>query len=129
MDLFQMLHDQIINLVIICLTGLVGYLGKQIGDYFKKKGILSALESHKELVKLAVTGVEQAYAHLHGKEKLNMAKIEIIKLANARGIKISEKDLDIVIEAVVKEMNDAVKAVEAPAQVEAPVASVEENNK
>jgi N-acetylmuramoyl-L-alanine amidase len=115
----EMLHEQIINLVIVLLTGLVGYLGKQIGEYFKKKGIVSQLESHKELVKLAVTGVEQAYAHLHGKEKLNMAKIEIIKLANARGIKISEKELDIVIEAVVKEMNDAVKAVSEKAPVEA----------
>jgi ribosomal protein L20A (L18A) len=49
---------------------------------------LLQLESHKELVKIVVAGVEQVYAHLHGKEKLNMAKIEIIKLANSKGIKV-----------------------------------------
>lgn len=117
----EMLHEQIINLVIILLTGLIGYVGTQIGNYFKKKGIITQLESHKELVKMVVNGVEQAYAHLHGKEKLNMAKIELIKIANAKGIKISEKELDIIIEAVVKEMNDLVKK-----ETETPV-SVEEN--
>jgi hypothetical protein len=40
---------------------------------------------------------------------LNVAKIEFIKLAKEKGLKVSEKELDIVIEAVVKEMNDAVK--------------------
>jgi hypothetical protein len=107
----EMLHEQIINLAIVLLTGLVGYIGKQLGEYFKKKGIIAQIESHKELAKLVVTGVEQAYAHLHGKEKLNMAKIELIKLANSKGLKINEKDLDIIIESVVKEMNDVKKEI------------------
>lgn len=118
----EALHEQIINLVIILLTGLVGFIGKHLADYFKKKGIVAQIESHKELAKLVVAGVEQAYTHLHGKEKLNMAKIELIKLANAKGLKVSEKELDIIIEAVVKEMNDVVKTIEAPV-------SVQENNK
>lgn len=100
------LQEQIINLIVILLTGLLSYVGKHVADYFKKKGIVAQLESHKEIVQLAVTGVEQAYKHLHGAEKLNMAKIETVKLANSKGIKISEEELDILIEAVVKEMND-----------------------
>jgi LL-H family phage holin len=102
----EMLHEQILNLAIVLLTGLVGYIGRHLAEYFKKKGIVAQIESHKELAKIAVAGVEQAYAHLHGKEKLNMAKIELIKLANSKGLKVNEKDLDIVVEAVVKEMND-----------------------
>jgi hypothetical protein len=103
------LHEAILNLAIILLTGLVGYVAKHATSYFKKKGLVSQIESHKQLARLVVGGVEQAYSQLHGKEKLNVAKIEFIKLAQAKGIKVSEKELDIVIEAVVKEMNDTIK--------------------
>lgn len=107
----ESLHAEILNLALILLTGLVGYVAKHVASYFKKKGILSQIESHKELAKLVVAGVEQAYTQLHGKEKLNVAKIELIKLANSKGLKVSEKELDIIIEAVVKEMNDSIKEV------------------
>jgi hypothetical protein len=107
--MMEMLHEQLVNLAIVFLTGFIGWVAKSATNYLKKKGLISQLESHKQLVSLVVNGVEQAYTHLHGKEKLNMAKIEIIKLANSKGIKISENDLDMLIESAVKEMNSVVK--------------------
>jgi ABC-type antimicrobial peptide transport system ATPase subunit len=107
--MMEMLHEQLINLAIILLVGFVGWVTKTATGYLKKKGLVSQLESHKQLVNLVVNGVEQAYTHLHGKEKLNMAKIEVIKLANSKGVKISANDLDMLIENAVKEMNSTIK--------------------
>ena len=109
MDELQM---AIVQGFILILTGLIGWVSKELAGYFKKKGVVAQMQSHKEIVKVAVAGVEQLYNNqLRGEEKLNMAKIEAVKLANSKGIKVSEKDLDILIEAVVKEMNDAMKVV------------------
>jgi len=38
-----------------------------------------------------------------------MAKIELIKLMKEKNIKISEKEINILIESSVKEMNDSIK--------------------
>jgi LL-H family phage holin len=105
----ESLHAEIINLLALLIAGAIGFIAKHITSYLKKKGIISQIESHREVARLVVSAVEQTYNHLHGQEKLNVAKIEFIKLAKEKGLKVSEKELDIVIEAVVKEMNDAVK--------------------
>lgn len=107
------MHDlqaEIINIVALVIASVLGIVAKQVTSFLKKKGIVAQIESHKELANIVVKGVEQTYNNvLHGEEKLNVAKIEIIKLAKAKGIKISEKEIDLLIEASVKEMNKAVK--------------------
>lgn len=106
MDAFQ---TEIISIVITLVGACAGWLTKVAVSYLKKKGILKQLETNKELVKIAVTAIEQTYKHLHGDEKLNLAKIEVIKLMQKKGIKVSEKELDLMIEAMVKEMNESIK--------------------
>lgn len=105
----ESLQAEIINLLALLIAGAVGLVAKQITSYLKKKGIIAQIESHKEIAKIVVGAVEQTYNHLHGQEKLNVAKIELIKMAKNKGIKISEKELDLLIESAVKEMNRAVK--------------------
>jgi LL-H family phage holin len=106
MEAFQ---SEIISLVVTVLGACAGLITKQVLSYLKKKGLVQQLESHKEIVKIVVTAVEQTYKHLHGNEKLELAKIEVAKLAKQKNLKISEKELDLMIEAMVKEMNKAVK--------------------
>jgi LL-H family phage holin len=103
------LHAEIINLVIIVLTGCVGYMTTQITKYLKKKGLVAQLENNKEVTKVVVSAVEQMYTHLKGDEKLNLAKMELVKLAKQNKIKMSEKDIDIMIEAMVGQMNKSAK--------------------
>jgi LL-H family phage holin len=106
------MHDlqaEIINIVALVIASLLGIVAKQVTSFLKKKGIVAQIESHKELANMVVKGIEQTYNHLNGEEKLNVAKIEIINIAKAKGIKISEKELDMLIESSVKEMNKAVK--------------------
>lgn len=105
----QELQAEIINIVVLIIASLLGIVAKQVVSFLKKKGIIAQIESHKEIAKIVVGAVEQTYTHLHGEEKLNVAKIELIKLAKAKGIKITEKELDILIESSVKEMNRNIK--------------------
>jgi len=107
----EAIHAEIINLVMAVLVALAGLVTKQVVNYLNQKGIVAKLEGNKELVKIVVKAVEQTYNHLEGREKLNMAKIEIVKLMSEKKIKISEKEIDLLIEAVVKEMNDSLKEI------------------
>jgi LL-H family phage holin len=107
--MLHLFQEEIISLLSLIIAGGLGVVAKYATSYFKKKGVISHIEAHKELAKIAVHAVEQTYKNLHGKEKLDVAKMEMVKLAKARGLKITEKDLDVLIESSVKQMNDAVK--------------------
>lgn len=103
------LIPELFNIAIIIITALVGIATRYAVKFLNAKGVLAKLENNKELVKIVVGAVEQTYKHLEGKEKLNMAKIELVKLMNEKGVKISEKEIDLLIESSVKEMNETVK--------------------
>lgn len=105
----EAIQAEIINLAILIIVSILGFVARQITSYLKKKGVIAQLEGHKELGKIVVTAVEQSYKQLHGKEKLNLAKIELIKFAKEKGLKITERELDLIIESSVKEMNKAIK--------------------
>jgi hypothetical protein len=105
----EMFQAELINFAIVVIAGCVGMVTKAVMSYLKKKGVIAKLISHKELANIVVGAVEQTYKHLHGEEKLNLAKIELIKIAKEKGVKISEKELDILIESSVKEMNKSIK--------------------
>lgn len=100
---------EVMELAVAVLVGLAGWATKALVGYLKKKGILTELEENKELVKIVVGAVEQTYDHLKGDEKLNVAKMELVKLMNEKKIKVSEKEIDVLIEAMVKEMKDSAK--------------------
>lgn len=105
----EALHAELINLGMIVLTACVGLVTQQVMAYLKKKGLVHTLENNKEVTKLVVNGIEQMYTHLHGAEKLDLAKIELVKLMKARKVNINEKELDLLIESAVKEMNKTIK--------------------
>lgn len=103
------IYAEVINLAMLVIVALAGFVTKQVVKYLGEKGVIAKLEANKELVKIVVQAVEQTYKALEGKEKLNVAKIELVKLMREKKIKISEKEIDVLIESVVKEMNDSVK--------------------
>lgn len=105
----EAIQAELINLVIVVITALIGIVTQKVTAYLKAKGTIAKLETNRELVRIVVNAVEQTYQHLNGEEKLNVAKIELVKLMNDKKIKISEKEIDTLIESAVKEMNDAIK--------------------
>lgn len=105
----ESLQLEIINFAIVVITALVGWATKHVVKYLKDKGVIKSLEKNKALVDVVVKAIEQTYKTLHGEEKLNYAKMEVIELAQAKGIKITEKEIDLLIESAVKEMNSTIK--------------------
>lgn len=105
----EAIQVEILNLAIVAIVALVGFVTKRVTSFLKQKGIVANLQANKEFVKIVVNAVEQTYNTLGGEEKLNVAKLELVKLMNEKGLKISEKEIDTLIESAVKEMNDTVK--------------------
>lgn len=103
----EAIQAELVNLAIVVIVGLAGFITQRTTSFLKSKGIIAKLDANKELVSIVVNAVEQAYKHLDGDEKLNVAKIELVRLMNEKKIKISEKEIDTLIEAVVKEMKDS----------------------
>jgi len=97
---------ELVNLAVAILTALVGLATKSVMSFLKKKGIVAQVQNNKEVVSIVVKAVEQMYGQLKGEEKLNMAKMEIIKLMQQKKIKMTEAEIDLMIEAMVKEMKD-----------------------
>lgn len=105
----EAIQAEILNLAMVIIVALIGFITQRVTRFLNEKGIVAKLEANKELVKIVVNAIEQAYGQLDGKEKLNLAKIELVKLMNEKKIKISEQEIDALIESAVKEMNDSIK--------------------
>ena len=101
---------ELVNLAVAVLTALVGLATKSVVSFLKKKGIVAQVQNNKEVVSIVVKAVEQMYGQLKGEEKLNMAKMELIKLMKQKKIKMTEEEIDLMIEAMVKEMKDQTNA-------------------
>jgi|SRR5690606_9887116 len=109
LKMMEVLIPELFDIVVILITILVGAVSRYAIKFLREKGLLAKLQNNKELVKIAVNAVEQTYKTLEGSEKLNMAKLELVKLMNEKKVKISEKEIDLLIESAVKEMNDAIR--------------------
>ena len=105
----EAIQAEIISLLSVVIVALFGLITQKVTSYLKAKGIVAKLESNKELVKIAVDAVEQVYGHLDGDKKLELAKEEIVELMQEKKIKISEREIDALIESIIKEMKDSVK--------------------
>lgn len=105
----EALQAELINLIAVVLSVCIGLITKKVMSYLKKKGLVAQLDNNKEIVRLVVNAVEQTYKMNHGEEKFNLAKMELVKIMGSKKIKISEKEIDILIEAMVKEMNETIK--------------------
>ena len=89
----------ILSIVSALITGiLIPYIKQRI-DKDKRDKIM-------EIAEIAVKGAEQIYGVMypiggHGKEK----KQFVLDFIKSKGLKIDDKELDILIEATVKELN------------------------
>lgn len=91
---------QIIPIVLATVgTFLIGLIKAKYSQYVNT-------DTKKEIAMLTVRYVEQVFTALHGKDKLEKAKIAFVNVMNEKGIKISESEIDILLEAAVNLMND-----------------------
>lgn len=97
------MEDYVLKMLAYLLVALVNVAMGYVILFLRKHKIVKEIQSHKELVDIAVKAVQEAYVHLDGTQKFELAKEWIVKTANAKGLKISDKEVDFLIDAVVKE--------------------------
>lgn len=90
------------------LTILAGIAVKVIKDYLLKKGGEKAVKIAEIVAQNAVEAVEQiAYdKDIKGIEKLTEAKVAVRDELSKHNVYLSEKQMEVFIEAAVKRMND-----------------------
>lgn len=97
------MKDIIMEIVPIVLaaigTFIVGIIKAKYSEYVNT-------DTKKEIAMLTVRYVEQVFKTLHGTEKLDKAKSAFVKMLNERGIKVTDDEVTMLIEAAVCEMNE-----------------------
>lgn len=103
------LQDAIFNLFMVVLTGILGVLATHITRFFKKEGIISALNTKETSVKIAVNAIEQIARNEKVPDKFHAAERLALKLLNEKGVQITSTELEALIEASVAEINKNIK--------------------
>lgn len=105
----EAIQAEIVSFVAVLIASLLGIITRKLVSYLDSKEINIKSAASKELAIQVTNMIQQSYNHLGGGEKLNVAKSELLRLANEKNIKISEHEMDILIESSVKTMKDAIK--------------------
>lgn len=107
----QQIQEIIIGGSMSILTILAGIIVHAVKSWLVIKGGTNAVKIVGILAKNAVNAVEQINkeTNLKGEEKLNQAKKYIVQELEKYNVYMSDKDLDLFVEAAVKQMNDSWK--------------------
>ena len=89
------------------LVTLIGIATNKVVAFLNDKSITEKLNRKQYLVDIAVNAAEQIWQNEDGAIKLANARKEAIKLLNENKINITDVELQNLIEASVKAMNDA----------------------
>lgn len=101
----QFMREYGVTILGTILTALAGYIGIAIKVLYEK---ICNDKAKKSIVKTCVAAIEQIYVDLHGAEKFDKCLEAASELLEDRGIKVSETELKMLIEAAVQQFNKAV---------------------
>lgn len=104
-ELLLELQPHIISIAVTLISALAGWLG------LKVKAFLDTQEK-RDIVEATVMYVEQVGKTLGGDEKLALAKERALEWINTKGFKVSEIELEILIESAVQNFYAHSKGVE-----------------
>lgn len=105
----EQIQTAILGALATILVSLIGVITKKVVAFLDEKGISEKLNRKQYLVDIAVNAAEQIWQNEDGATKLAYARKQAIKLLNENKINITESELQNLMEASVKAMNDAVK--------------------
>lgn len=94
----EFIQNYLFEILATIITTIASFIGVSIKNVYTK---YINTKTKKEIIKDTVIYVEQVYKDIHGAEKLEMAKRKAIEWLNEKGIKISETELEILIESAV----------------------------
>ena len=87
------------------LVAIIGYIAKIAGTQVQrvadKYAIKAKLDANKTIVDLSVKYVQQVFKEADGETKYNEAKNKALEILSEKGIKITDAELNMLIEASV----------------------------
>lgn len=92
----------------VIVTAIAGYIGIAIKAIYQK---VCNTKIKKELARTCVLAVEQIYQELHGIEKFQKCEEALVELLNEKGIKVSDREIEMLIESAVKTMNETLISI------------------
>lgn len=101
---------QVLGAVLSIVVTAIGFYGTK---FLKNNVFLQNLTKKKEITAIIVKFIEQSYKEIDGVNKLDKAKEEILKWANNIGLKITQQELDVMIESAVKDLTLASQQAKA----------------
>lgn len=104
--MLEILQPYLLEIIAAILTSVAAFIGVKIKKVYEE---YVNTKTKKEIVECTVKYVEQVFKELHGEEKLNKAKDKALEWLNEKGIKVSDTELEILIEASVNGFNNGIK--------------------
>lgn len=106
----EILQNNLIEILATIITAVVSYIGVQIKKAYTK---YADTKTKKEIVDATVKYIEQIYkgVMISNEDKLNKAKEKALEWLNSKGLKISDTELDILIESAVNGLKSTNKEV------------------
>ena len=105
----NLFNGYINQILLVLLLALAAFLGTQVKNLYAR---YVNTEVKQAVCRTAVRFVEQVYKDLHGEAKLNEALVAASGMLAEKGIKVSDLEMRVLIEAAVAEFNEAFKKSE-----------------
>lgn len=99
MDNLNQIINAIMPYVVTIVTAIFAYLAVRIKTKLEEK---LNTQAKKEVAEATVNYIQQVYSALDGKEKLQKALETATEWLESKGIKVSEAEMTILIEAAIK---------------------------
>ena len=116
-ELMLQLQPLIISACITILTAVATYIGTQIKNIVIEK---VNTEQKKKIVETTCKAINQIYKDLNGHDKFEKAKENILEQLNDKGIKITELELQMLIESTVNGFKDGMNTPTKPEEPSTP---------
>lgn len=104
--MFESIQPYLLEIFAAILTGIASFIGVKVKKAYEE---YINTKTKKEIVDCTVKYVEQVFKELHGEEKLIKAKDKALEWLNEKGIKVSDTELEVLIEASVNGFNNGIK--------------------
>lgn len=95
---------EIIKYIILAICGIAAYYAAKLYEKYVNT------DTKRKVAATTVAYIEQVYKDIHGDEKLARAMAVAAPMLEQKGIKTTEDELRVLLEAAVKEMNDKFNA-------------------
>lgn len=94
---------EIVTMIVTAVFGMIGVMVKNLAAKYLNDN------TKRSVAKTVVQFVEQCYKDVHGADKMQIALNRACEMLTEKGIKVSNVEMETLIEAAVAEFNEAFK--------------------